>query len=402
MKNRTLGSVFIVAGTTIGAGMLAMPLAAAGVGFAVTLILLVSLWLLMCYSALLLVEVYQHQPADTGLGTLARRYLGGSGQWLTSFSMMFLMYALTAAYISGAGELLAVSITQWTAQDFPTYFGVLLFTLVAGSVVCVGTHSVDLFNRILFTAKLILLILMLGLMMPHIHQTNLITLPLEQGLVLSAIPIIFTSFGFHGSVPSIVNYMGGNIRKLRRIFIIGSAIPLVVYICWQLATLGSINANTFVGILAQQAGLNGLLHAVRDVVASPHVELAVHLFADLALATSFLGVALGLFDFLADLFKRQDDMPGRLQTGVITFLPPLTFALFYPRGFVLALGFAAIALSILALLLPSLLAWKTRQQHQANYRVWGGTPALALVFVCGISVIAIQIGIVSGLLPAVK
>ncbi|MEQ4532567.1 MAG: aromatic amino acid transport family protein, partial [Mixta sp.] len=32
MKNRTFGSVFIVAGTTIGAGMLAMPLAAAGIG----------------------------------------------------------------------------------------------------------------------------------------------------------------------------------------------------------------------------------------------------------------------------------------------------------------------------------------------------------------------------------
>lgn len=62
MKNRTLGSVFIVAGTTIGAGMLAMPLAAAGVGFSVTLTLLVGLWALMCYTALLLLEVYQHVP----------------------------------------------------------------------------------------------------------------------------------------------------------------------------------------------------------------------------------------------------------------------------------------------------------------------------------------------------
>jgi tyrosine-specific transport protein len=352
VKNRTLGSVFIVAGTTIGAGMLAMPLAAAGVGFGVTLALLVGLWLLMCYTALLLVEVYQHEQADTGLGTLAKRYLGGGGQWLTSFSMMFLMYALTAAYISGAGELLATSISQWTSQDFPVSLGVLLFTLVAGGVVCIGTHSVDLFNRILFSAKVVFLVVMLGLMLPNIHQTNLMTLPLEQGLALSAIPVIFTSFGFHG-------------------------------------------------ILAQQAGLNGLLQAVRDAVASPHVELAVHLFADLALATSFLGVALGLFDFLADLFKRQDNVRGRLQTGAITFLPPLAFALFYPRGFVLALGFAAIALSVLALLLPSLLVWKTRQKHQAQYRVWGGTPALALVFVCGVTVIAIQLGIASGMLPAV-
>lgn len=64
------------------------------------------------------------------------------------------------------------------------------------------------------------------------------------------------------------------------------------------------------------------------MVASPHVELAVHLFADLALATSFLGVALGLFDYLADLFQRRNTVAGRLQTGAITFLPPLAFALF--------------------------------------------------------------------------
>ena len=68
MKNRTLGSILIVAGTTIGAGMLAMPLASAGVGFGVTLVLLISLWALMCYTALLLLEVYQHVPADMGLG----------------------------------------------------------------------------------------------------------------------------------------------------------------------------------------------------------------------------------------------------------------------------------------------------------------------------------------------
>jgi tyrosine-specific transport protein len=401
VKNRTLGSIFIVAGTTIGAGMLAMPLAAAGVGFGVTLALLFSLWILMCYTALLLVEVYQYETADTGLGTLAKRHLGNRGQWLTGFSMLFLMYALTAAYISGAGELLATSISQWMQQPFPGSLGVLLFTLVAGGVVCIGTHSVDLFNRILFSAKIIFLIVMLALMMPHIEKTNLLTLPLEQGLALSAIPVIFTSFGFHGSVPSIVNYMGGNIRKLRWVFIIGSAIPLIAYIFWQLTTLGAISSHTFVGILAQQAGLNGLLQAVRDVVASPHVELAVHLFADLALATSFLGVALGLFDYLADLFKRSNSMQGRLQTGVITFTPPLLFALFYPNGFIKALSFAAVALSVLALLLPAMLAWKTRKTHQGHYRVWGGKPALAGVFACGVMVIAIQVGIVTGVLPAV-
>jgi tyrosine-specific transport protein len=402
VKNRTVGSILIVAGTTIGAGMLAMPLASAGVGFGVTLALLLSLWALMCYTALLLLEVYQHVPADTGLGSLALRYLGRYGQWITGFSMLFLMYALTAAYVSGAGELLASSLSQWLNLDLPPAAGVLLFTAVGGGVVCVGTTLVDLFNRFLFSAKIVFLILMLVLLLPHIHQMNLLTLPLQQGLALSAIPVIFTSFGFHGSVPSIVSYMNGDVRKLRRIFVIGSFIPLVAYIFWQIATLGSIESPVFSALLASHAGLNGLLEAIRTVVTSPHVELAVHLFADLALATSFLGVALGLFDYLADLFQRKNSVTGRLQTGAITFLPPLAFALFYPRGFVMALGYAGVALAVLALIIPSLLTLKSRQQHpQAAYRVVGGTPALWLVFGCGIAVILVQIAIAAGMLPSV-
>ena len=218
-------------------------------------------------------------------------------------------------------------------------------------MVCVGTSLVDLFNRFLFSAKILFLVVMLVLLAPHVHKVNLLSLPLEKGLALSAIPVIFTSFGFHGSVPSIVSYMNGDIRKLRRVFVIGSAIPLIAYLFWQLVTLGSIDSTTFIGLMAEHSGLNGFLVALRNVVASSHVELAVHLFADLALATSFLGVALGLFDYMADLFQRRNTVAGRLQTGAMTFLPPLAFALFYPRGFVMALGYAGVALSVLALLL---------------------------------------------------
>lgn len=96
-----------------------MPLAAAGVGFTVTLGLLFTLWALMCYTALLLLEVYQHVPADMGLGSLAARYLGRYGQWVTGFCMLFLLYALTAAYISGVGELLASSLNQWLDWQLP-------------------------------------------------------------------------------------------------------------------------------------------------------------------------------------------------------------------------------------------------------------------------------------------
>lgn len=399
MRNRTLGSIFIVAGTTIGAGMLAMPLAAAGVGFGVTFTMLVVLWGMMCYTALLLVEAYQHSDSDDGLGTLAKRYLGAKGNLLTGLAMLFLMYALVAAYISGGGELLLVSINEALNISLPSASGPLAFAIIGGGVVCVGTHSVDIINRGLFTAKIIFLVIMLAVMMPHVKSANLLTLPLEQGLALSAIPVIFTSFGFHGSIPSIVKYMNGDVAKLKKIFIIGSAIPLVAYILWQLATLGAISSTTFVGIIASESGLNGLLQAVKEVVDTPMVEVSVRLFSALALATSFLGVALGLFDYLADLFKRSNNVSGRLQTGLITFLPPLMFALFYQKGFIMALGYAAIALSVLALLIPAMLVRQTRKHHSEGYRVPGGALGLIVAFCFGLGIIAIQLGIVFGLLP---
>lgn len=342
----------------------------------------------MCYTALLLLEVYQHVPADTGLGTLAKRYLGRYGQWLTGFSMMFLMYALTAAYISGAGELLASSISDWTGISMSATAGVLLFTLLPVAWFVSELHW-SIYLTVFCSAPRLFSGGNAGTTAAAYSQSESFNPAVATGAGSVCNPGDFTSFGFHGSVPSIVSYMDGNIRKLRWVFIIGSAIPWW-HIFWQVATLGSIDSTTFMGLLANHAGLNGLLQALREMVASPHVELAVHLFADLALATSFLGVALGLFDYLADLFQRSNTVGGRLQTGAITFLPPLAFALFYPRGFVMALGYAGVALAVLALIIPSLLTWQSRKHNpQAGYRVKGGRPAL-VVFLCGIAVIGVQ------------
>lgn len=403
MKNLILGSILIVAGTTIGAGMLAMPLAASGVGFRMIALMLIGLWALMSYTALLLVEVYQYNPAHLGLGSIAKRYLGLPGRVITSLSMLLLMYALSTAYIGGAGVLIANSLSSWTGINISINSAIILFTIIGGTIVCIGTHSVDLINRILFIAKIVFLLIMLVVMMPHVENINLTAMPVEKGLVLSAIPVIFTSFGFHGSIPSVVSYMDGNINKLRKIFIIGSAIPLFAYILWQIATLGAIPQTNFIGILANQSGLNGLLSAINDIVATSQVNIAVNLFMDLALATSFLGVTLGLFDYLADMFKRKNTQFGRLQSGLLTFLPPLVCALFF-SSFVQALTYAAVALSILALILPTLMVMRVRkiEANKTNrYQVKGGTPALLIVLTCGVAVILIQIGIVSGMLPAI-
>lgn len=412
--NKTFGSMLIIAGTTIGAGMLALPLASAGLGFTTATLIMIAIWSLMTYTALLMLEVHQHADHQATLNSLARDLLGKKGQYLANFAVCFLMYSLCAAYIAGGGDQLNDKLTNWIGLDISAQTSTVLFTLCIAGVVAIGTHSVDMVNRVLFTLKAIALVVMLGLLAPNVEGGYLVNMPVEKGLIISALPVIFTSFGFHGSIPSIVRYIGLDIKALKKVMIIGSSLPLVLYIFWQMTSQGVLSQHD----LMASNSLGSFIGSLSELLHNPMVSQSVSIFADLALATSFLGVSLGLFDFVADSFKQHDKKYGRLQTAAITFVPPLAFALFYPQGFIMALGFAAIALVILAIFLPVAMVSAQRKQFEENhsyqrtdhqktgdlsngYQVAGGKPAMIAATSAGVLIITAQFLQMAGLIPAV-
>lgn len=403
-KSKVFGSTLIIAGTTIGAGMLALPLASAGIGFSTSLFLMLGLWALMAFTALLMVELHQFAESDATLHTLAHTILGTKGKWIASFAVMFLFYALCAAYIAGGGAQFNQRISEITNIQLNSQITTLLFTLLVACVVTIGTHSVDKVNRVLFGLKLIAMVIVLSFLAPNITSQYLMSMPLQQGLVVAAIPVVFTSFGFHGSIPSIVRYLDGDVRSLRKVMIIGSALPLVIYVFWQSVTLGVVSQEE----LLSDTSLGALLVSLSQTVQQSNLSVIVGVFADLALLTSFIGVSLGLFEFMGDSLSKKLGNAKRVKTAAITFLPPLGFALFYPQGFIMALGYAAIALSVLAILLPTVMVYKVRytnfsakpQGTEATYQVLGGSKALFLAGSVGVFIIATQILISVGLLPS--
>lgn len=397
-KSKIFGSMLIIAGTTIGAGMLALPLASSGLGFGVASVIMLLIWSLMTYTALLMIEVHQFAPTDATLHTLAYKLLGRKGQVVASISMMFLFYALCAAYIAGGGEQLHSKLTNWFELDIPMQLGAILFTVLIGTVVAIGTHSVDMINRTLFSLKLIALAVMLFLLLPHVSVSNLVELPVHQGLVLASLPVTFTSFGFHGSIPSIVRYLGKDTKTLRWTIVVGSALPLFIYLLWLVASQGVLSQ----GDLMNSQSLNGFIGSLSRLLHDPMIANTVSIFADLALATSFLGVSLGLYDFLSDLLKRKATAGHRVQVAIVTFVPPLGFAMFYPQGFITALGYAAFALVVLAIFLPvAMVAAQRKQQGVDGYRVKGGNTGLVIVTFAGVLIMLVQLLQMADLLPAV-
>jgi tyrosine-specific transport protein len=384
--SKLIGSILIIIGTMIGAGMLALPIVSAKAGLTIAAIMLVAMWAVMTITGLLTLEVnLAFEKHANSFGTMAFRTLGVFGMVVSWLCTLLLLYALTAAYISGGASLLA-NVTELILHvKTASWFNALLFIVVMGGIVFLSTKSVDYCNRFFMSFKGLSLAIAFVLLFPQINFTNMVREACESKFLLPMLPIFLCSFGFHPTIPSLSIYIGRKPRELKFAIICGSTTALILYLLWLFVTMGSVplvGEHSFV-LIGQSVG--ELIKTICVIANNKWVTIGINVFSNVAMTTSFFGVTLGLFDFLADGFKRSNTRFGRLQTSLLTFIPPLMFALFFPDGFILALKYAAFFATILVIILPALMAYKLRNNAvlSSPYRVFGRKYLLFFIMAIG-------------------
>ena len=199
------------------------------------------------------------------------------------------------------------------------------------------------------------------------------------------LPFCLASFGYHGNVPSLMKYYGKDPRTIVKCLVYGTLLALGLYVVWLLVTMGNIPRPEFIGIAQKGGNIDVLVQALSGVLNSRSLDLLLVIFSNFAVASSFLGVTLGLFDYLADLFGFDDSALGRFKTAIFTFVPPMVGGLLWPNGFLYAIGYAGLAATIWAAIVPALLARASRKRFGSPlFRVWGGKPMIALVLLFGL------------------
>lgn len=369
----SFGATLMVAGMALGAGMLGMPLASSHIGLWTGLVLLICFWGVTNASAFLLVELNQRLGTTLSIPGLCQHHLGSFGGSIATIALAGLHIAVLSAYITGISDMLRPHLSDWPPHLIP-----IVFTWIMATLIRYSKRLTDYANRVFFVGKIVAFSGLVMLLVPHIsapHISNEVTNPiLSMHHILVVIPVYFASFGFHGSLHSVMAHAGQqNVKEVRRVFWIGSFIALTAYMLWLAATLGvnpepSKDVPTF------------LAHVNQASCNTPFLSVLSNTFAFCALLTSFLGVGLGQFDFIKE-HKTNDKW-----TAYLTFIPPLCFSLFYPEGFLLALSYAGVCLSILALVLPAIMGlkeWKTPFKHKAP----GGILMRLALLLAGIGII---------------
>lgn len=397
MDFKLIGGILLIIGTSIGAGMLALPIATAQLGFLGSLFLLVASWFVMTTGALLILEVNLWLPQNSNLLTMAKRTLGPLGRAFSWVAFLLLLNSLLCAYIAGGSDLF---------HDFLADRGIvlshatatLLLTCLLGGVVYGGIRTIDYVNRGLMLVKFGALFLLLLLLMPHVTLTHLAAGSFVQVTSGAAMLVTVTSFGFAAIVPSLRVYFHGDVRKLRVAIIVGSLIPLVCYALWDAVIMGVLSLDGEHGLLAIMHADNSTSHMVDALnarVNQTSVSVFTHMFTSVCMATSFLGVALCLVDFLADGFGYEKKGLKNVFIHLLTFLPPVIVVLFYPNAFVAALRYAGLICVMLMMLMPTLMAWNGRYRHglASGYQVAGGKFLLVIMIL--ISVFMIVKGLIA-------
>lgn len=380
-ENRLIGGILLVSGTAIGAGMLAIPVVSAFGGFFPSFVLLFLCWLFFFFTAWVLLDVNLACRGDVNLISMVGRWLGPLGKAVCWITYLLLLYSLTAAYIAGSAPLFHNAIHFATGWELPSWAGPLPLLFLFGIFVYLGTRPVDRVNRLLVIAMGLTYVLLISLLPPHVQPSLLFHYDLQAMWI--AVPVLFTSYGFHIIIPTLTTYLQHDVKKLRLSIFLGSLFAFLFYSIWDFFILSIVPFDGLVS--AWHQGETGTF-ALSFIITTSWIGTLASFFSFFAILTSFLGVSLSLSDFLADGLKIKRYKWGRELACLLTFIPPLLFVYAYPNGFILALQYAGVCVAIVLCILPALMAWKIPSYRFPLRRAF-------LIFVILVSIFAISLGI---------
>lgn len=363
----------LVAGTTIGGGMLALPVLTSLCGFAPSLALYAVCWFFMCCTGLLLLEVCSWMKEEVNIVTMAKRTLGPWGKGAAWFLYLFLFYSLTIAYIVGCGNLLV----ELTGRTIPNWLGTVIFTALVAPAIFKGTRFISKFNIFMMLGLAISYVAFFVLGASHVKWEYLQRSDWSSAYL--ALPIAFIAFAYQGVIPTLYHDMGCDAYKTRVAVVLGSFLSLIFYSVWQWLILGIIPAEGPYGLFAALQQGDNAIAPLKNQLNTPLVYIVGQFFAFFALITSLFGVTLGLMDFLSDGLSIKKDRWGRIQLCGMIFIPPLIIAIIYPHIFLQALDVAGGFGSALLLgLMPILMVWSGRYYNKLGEKrmLPGGRPLL--------------------------
>lgn len=304
-RKQVISAGALVAGTTVGAGILALPNIAHAPGFGPSSLILTMAWVFMSTTGLYLAEVscnlHRLRPSQKTPGILAmiKDTLGTGGATFGGATYVFIHYALLVAYIAGAGEIISDTF------DLKPFMGPVAFSTALGGIFLTGSDKLlELVNNVFVAVVVASFAALVAMGVPLVQITNL--QEVDFGSVMQAVPIMLLALVYHNIVPTICAMLNQCRPSITSAILGGSFIPLCMFLIWNFIILGIGSGGG--------SGDFDAMNALRTT-GSDNFAPVVGVFSEAAIVTSFIGFVIGLTDFFADLLSQGTDPTASTPTA---------------------------------------------------------------------------------------
>jgi tyrosine-specific transport protein len=351
-------SIFLITGTAVGAGMIALPVATSEAGVLGSIFLYVICWFFSVCSGLFFVEGLAWMQKKGNLLSLSKEFLGWTGYFVVGFFYVLFFYSLLIVYISGSSSIIQSALPS----IFPAWLAPAVISIIIAHVVYLGMRGVSRVNLHLMLGLITTFIGFLWVGSEEFKFEFLYKGSIVQSL--SAIPLVFTAFTYQGIIPSIYYFLERDKKRTKICIWIGATIPLVGYILWDILIKGVIPLHGPDSLGEAKLLGQSLMEPLSYLLPGSSIEILGIWFAFFALVTSFLGVTLSLVDFLYDALEWDDTTSNRTLIILLVTIPPTLVAIINPNMFLFLIGaIGALFCAVLFSLVPALIVAKGKYVH---------------------------------------
>lgn len=346
-----------LSGTIIGVGLFALPYITSKVGFWVILGYVLVLGTLVILVHLFFGELALKTPDLKRLPGFAKFHLGNWAEKIAYFSTILGAFGAILAYLIVGGEFLT--------ELFSPIFGggnliyTLFYFIVGAALIFFGIKAIvkfEFWGLVLFFVILIAIYLRA---FPFLKLTNLFPSPDLKYLFLPYGPILFSLWGA-SLIPEIEEMLGERKYLLKKIILIATLIPILIYLLFIFLILGITGAQT------TESALAGLRNFLGDRIVSLFL-----CFGIITTFTSFIALGLTLKRVFCYDLKLKENL-----AWLITCFFPLILFLIGMKHFISVIAFVgAVMLGIDGILI--LLMYQKVTKKKFVY-------PLILIFLAGI------------------
>ncbi|MFH1667924.1 MAG: aromatic amino acid transport family protein [Candidatus Komeilibacteria bacterium] len=363
-------SVAILIGTTIGAGILAIPYVMAKSGFLTGLLVLVIVAVMMVVINLIIGEITLASSKLHQLPGYAEKYLGKWGKWSMFYTMLFVLYGALLAYIIGEGQVITALFGGNVTINS------LLFFVVGSFLVYLGLNIVKRFEVYLSLAILLIIFVIYYFSSIHIQTANL--LEFSWSKILIPYGVILTASMGYSSIPQMREILNDQEKLLKEAIIFGTLIPIIVYLFFALIVVGVTGSST------TELATIGL----GNIVGTKMIIFG-NLFAFIAMATSFLTLGLAVKKTYIQDFRMSNGLAWLLTCSL-----PLALFLLGIHSFVGVISFIGALAGGLQGVVIILVFMRMKQRDRVTefhlpHSWWLAVPMI-IIFVLGMATVLIK------------